>query len=87
MEFFKYYILIVLAITILLMLIFALKSHRFFKTLFFNALFGILSLTIINLTSRFSGVYIPVNYYSAATGGVLGLPGIFGLLIANFIFI
>ncbi len=87
MGIFKIIILSVLGLTALLILFFALKSRRFFKTIFLNALLGILAITVLNLTSRFSGVYIPVNYYSAGTGAVLGLPGVFGLLIANFIFI
>ncbi len=87
MDILKYIILSVLGMTVLLILFFAIKSRKFFKTLFLNVFLGIIALAVLNLTSGFSGVYIPLNYYSAGTGAVLGLPGILGLLIANFIFI
>lgn len=87
MEILKYIILSALGITVLLILFFALKSRKFFKTLFFNAFLGITALAVIDITSKFSGVYIPVNYYTVGASGVLGLPGVFGFLISNFIFI
>lgn len=76
-----------LGLTALILLIIALYSKSFFKTLFLNALSGIGILIVINLTAKSSGVYIPVNYYTVSCAGVLGLPGVFGLLIANLIFL
>ena len=55
--------------------------------MFLNAVSGLAVLLIINLTTKFTGVYIPANYFTVASSGVLGLPGVFGVLIANFIFI
>lgn len=87
MEFLKIFILSLLGLTALILIILALYSKSFFKTLFLNLLSGIGILIIINLTSKFSGVHIPVNYCTISCAGTLGLPGVFGLLIANFIFI
>lgn len=87
MEILKYVILSVLGLTLLFIFFFAIKSRKFFKTIFLNAILGILAVAVLNLTSGFSGVYIPLNYYSAGTSAVLGLPGVLGLLVANFIFI
>ena len=87
MEIVKYIMFAILGLTVFLMLIFALKSRKFFKILFLNAALGIGAIILIDLTAKFSGVYIPVNYWTVGAGGVLGLPGVFGVLISNFIFI
>ena len=87
MEFLKYFFIVIIGITALILLIFALYSRKFLKTMFLNAVSGLAVLLIINLTTKFTGVYIPANYFTVASSGVLGLPGVFGVLIANFIFI
>lgn len=87
MEFLKIFFLSLLGLTALILLIMALYSKSFIKTLFFNAVSGIGILIIINLTSKFTGVHIPLNYYTVSAAGVLGLPAVLGLLIANFIFL
>jgi pro-sigmaK processing inhibitor BofA len=87
MEIMKYFIIGVISITVLMILIFALKSRKFFKTLFINALLGLGAIAIIDITSKYTGVHIPINYWTASAGGILGLPGVFGVLISNFIFI
>lgn len=87
MEILKYGILSVLGLSALIILILAIRSRKFFKTILFNAFLGIGALAIIDLTSKYSGVYIPINYWTVGTGGLLGIPGICGVLISNFIFI
>lgn len=87
MEFLKYFFIILLSLTGVVLLIIALYSKGFFKTLLLNAAAGIICFAAINLTSRYTGVCIPINYYSASFSTVLGLPGVFGMLIANFIFV
>lgn len=87
MEIIKYLIISVVCLAVLIILFFALKSRKFFKIIFVNALFGIGAIGLINLTAKFSGVNIAVNYWTVGAGGVLGLPGVFGILISNFIFL
>lgn len=70
-----------------LYLIFAAKTKKPFKTIFFYAFLGLLGLILTNLTSTFSGVHIPVNAYSLGCSAALGLPGTIGLLILRIIFI
>lgn len=60
---------------------FCIGSKKPFKYLLLNLLSGILALAVVNLTTRFSGVHIPVNPYSAGAGAVFGIPAVFGLLI------
>ena len=67
-------------------LILAVGTKKPFKTIVLYAFMGVATLTMINLTSKFSGVYIPVNAYTLGSSAALGLPGTIGLLILRIIF-
>lgn len=84
-----YYIfaIILLSIFFLTIILFAIKSHRFIKTLIFNAFFGISILAIIDLTEKFTGIYIPLNAYSVVGSGTFGVPVVCGLLLMQVIFV
>ncbi len=66
----------ILSLHTLVILFFALKSHKFFKTLLFNAFLGLCVLAIIDLTAKYSGLYIPLNPYSVISSGVFGIPAV-----------
>ncbi len=72
------------ALTILLMAIYSGKPIR---KLILNSLFGIITLLLINLTKKFTGVYIPVNVISVVGVTVFSIPAVIGLLVLNLIFI
>ena len=66
--------------------IFAAGTNKPFKTIFFYAFLGLVGLTAVNLTSKFSGVYIPINAYTLGSSAILGLPGTVSLLLLRMIF-
>jgi len=66
--------------------IFAAETKKPFKTIFFYAFLGLLGLVAVNLTAKFSGVYIPINAYTLSSSAALGLPGTVSLLILRIIF-
>lgn len=66
--------------------IIAAKTKKPFKTIFSFAALGLLGLMVINLTSKFSGVYIPVNVYTVSLNAALGLPATITLLLLRLIF-
>lgn len=66
--------------------IFAVKTKKPFKTIFLYAFIGLLGLILVNLTSKFSGVTIPINGYTLGFSSALGLPGTVCLLILKTIF-
>ena len=66
--------------------IFAAGTKKPFKTIFLYAFLGILGFVAVNLTTKFSGVYIPINAYTLGTSAALGLPGTISLLILKVIF-
>ena len=87
MEALKILCLSLLGITAFLILIFAVKSKKFFKTLLFNAFLGITLLAITDLTSKFTGVYIPINEYTVTGSAVFSVPALCAFLAMKFIFI
>lgn len=80
-----YIILFLASIFYLAIMIFAKKGRGFFRIQFFNAFTGIVILFIINLTSKFTNVFLPINYVTVITSSFFGMPGVCGLMLGNFI--
>ncbi len=87
METLKILCLSLLGITAFMIFIFALKSKKPFKVLLFNAFMGLTLLAIIDLTSKFTGVYIPINEYTVTGSAVFSIPALCAFLAMNFIFV
>ena len=85
MDFLKYAVYILLGITYFYILILSIKSRKPFRFLFLNALCGVCVILLINLTQKFTGVFIPINQYTVVGSSTLGIPAIIGFLILNFI--
>lgn len=83
----KIAVLILLAVTELIILINAFKSRKPFTTLLINALSGILAIVVINITKNYSGVSIPLNWFTVLGGAAFGIPSACGYLLAAFLFI
>ncbi len=60
------------------------SKHPVKKTIF-NILIGIFSLIAVNISSTFTGVFIPVSLLSLGVAAVLGLPGVTMILMLNMI--
>ena len=87
LDYFKLGVIIWVALCLLVFFVFAIKSKHFFKTIFLNAFFGLSVLAIINLTSKYSGIYIPINPISVFCASNFSISGICGLLILNLVFV
>ena len=81
----KAFFIVILCVFALCLLFFAIKSHKFFKTLLFNAFLGLCVLAIIDLTGKFSGMYIPLNWYSVGGSAVFGIPAVCFFLLMQII--
>ena len=68
-------------------LVLAAKTGRPIRTILLYALVGLGAMALINLTTHFSGVSIPVNAYTVGVNAALGLPGTVGLLFTRLIFL
>ena len=87
MEIFKILFIVFLSVFALLFLFFSIKTKRFFQSLLINALAGLSVIIIINLTKRFTGIFIPINEYSVIISSAFGAPGVIALLLINIIFL
>lgn len=85
MKAFFIFNIVVLSVFALVVLFFAIKSHKFFKTLLFNAFLGVCVLAIVDLTSKLSGIYIPINWYSVGSSATFGIPAVCLLLVLQII--
>lgn len=52
-----------------------------------NSLLGIGTVIILNLTQKYTGIYIPINLYSVSAASIYGIPAVCGLLILKLIII
>ena len=86
MEILKYITISLLSLSAFIIFCFAVKSKKILKTLLLNGFMGICLLAIIDLTSRFTGVHIPINIYTVSGSAVFGIPALIGFLLLGFIF-
>lgn len=70
-----------------LYIILAAKTKKPFKTIMAYSFLGVLGIIIINITARFSGIYIPINGYTLGCSAAFGLPGTVGILLLRMIFL
>lgn len=65
------------------LLILHIKSHKMIKSIFLNAILGFAAIAVINLTQKFTGVHIPLNWYTVGGSGIFGLPCVCGIILAQ----
>jgi len=75
-----------LVIYAIIMLAFAYKTKKTMKTLFISALVGIVTLTLLNTVSSYTGVYIAVNPWTVGGAATFGIPGVVALITVRLFF-
>ena len=63
------------------LLILHIKSHKLLKSIILNASLGLAAIAIINLTQKFTGVFVPINWWTIGGSGVFGLPYVCGIIL------
>lgn len=86
MQFIKVSYIIILVIYTLFLIYFCFKNGRFIRTLLLSALSGVLTFTVVNFLSIYSGVGIAVNWWTLGTSSLFGMPGVLGLLTVRMFF-
>ena len=76
MEYFNYIVIGFLCIAVLTVLVFALRTKKFFKTLLTSAIIGESVLLILYFTSSFTAFSIELTPFTLGTSGIFGLPGV-----------
>lgn len=87
LENLKIGVIILLGISALIMMILYLLSKNPIKTLLVNILFGATVLIILNFTTKYTGIRIPINPYTLIGCTVYGTPGVVGYLLSSIIFL
>ena len=87
MEILKYIVLSLVIISELIILFFAGKSGRFIKVLFLNAIIGIIAVVVVNVTSKYTNCYIPINLFTVVFPSTFGIPAVIGIVLLKFIFL
>lgn len=54
--------------------------------LLLNVAIGILIIVLVNTFGGSIGLHIPFNIITALVSGILGIPGVLGLVLINYIF-
>ena len=62
------------------------KNKRPFKRAFISLFTGVLALLAVNLSSIFTGVYLPVSLLSILISLIGGIPGVTLMLVLNLYF-
>ena len=86
MEILKIITIAALVIYGILFLVFSLLEKRPVYTILLFMLVGVISMLVINITSSFTGIYIPLNLYTLLTSAFGGVPGVVTLLLLKIIF-
>lgn len=86
MEFLKYGGMALLGVGALAIFICSIRGGKPLKSLFINALVGVAVLAIIDLTTKYTGVHIPINGYTAIGAVCYGVPAVCGFLVLPLIF-
>lgn len=69
----------------LVLLILAACTEKAGKTLLFSCGSGLAALFIIHFTAQYSGVALPLNWYTLGGSAALGVPGVITLLLLQVI--
>lgn len=86
MEILKYFAIALLSVTAIVIIGFMLKSGRPFKYIILNAVIGLAAIFLVDITSRFTGVHIPINEWTVSGSAGYGIPAVCGFLILQLIF-
>ena len=61
------------------------KSGNFFKSVFLSVFYGLSALFAVNFIGGFTGLHIPLNFFSLIVSAVSGLPGVIFLVVTDLI--
>ena len=86
MAFFKYSALILCVLYAIAVLVIGIVGRKPIRCILLNVVIGIVSLVAVNLTTRFTGVQIPVNEWTVGGSATFGISGVCGILLLKLVF-
>ncbi len=61
------------------------KLRKLWVSLLFSTVTGLGALYLVNLTGSFTGVWVPLNFFSVPVAALGGIPGVIILLLLRLI--
>lgn len=86
MTFLKYSGIAAVVLSGLVLLIVCVLGRKPLRCIILNIIIGIAGLAAVNMTARFTGVYIPVNEWTVSGSAIFGIPGVCGIILLQVIF-
>ncbi len=86
MTFLKYSGIAAVVLSGLAILIVCVLGRKPLRCIILNIAIGVAALAAVNITARFTGVYIPVNEWTVGGSAVFGMPGVCGIILLQMIF-
>ena len=83
----KWLAIIILALGAFCVLWFCFKSRKPIRYLLINFAVSAAAFMVINLTEKYTGIRIPVNYFTVTASAVFGVPAVIALLVLRLIFV
>lgn len=75
-----------LVLSVLIIIISAIKTKRFFSCVILSALQGIIAVFASNALGLVTGLHLSLNAYTIAASAIGGTPAVIGLIILEIIF-
>lgn len=79
----KIFLAVIFGIWVLTVLIFYIKSKKFFTALFFCALQGVCALFAVNILGSFISIHLPINGWTIGISSFAGVSGVIMLLLCD----
>lgn len=86
MTFYDYLMMSLAILAVLIVLIYAMKTKHFFKTILSSAVIGLFTLIVLYLFSPITGFKLEVTPYTLGGSVVFGLPGVVCMSLAKMLF-
>ncbi|MDO4743278.1 MAG: pro-sigmaK processing inhibitor BofA family protein [bacterium] len=86
MQVLKWSLIALAILYVLIEMFFLIKTKKPLKTFLIYAFIGLCSITVINIISKYTGVYINLNCWTVGAGTVFSIPGVFALIVVKMFF-
>ncbi len=86
MTVFDYSIIVLAILSVVVVLLFAVRTKKFLKTMLTSATIGLATLFILYFTSGLTGFKLELTPYTLGGSVIFGLPGVLCMVVAKIIF-
>ncbi len=85
MTFYDYLMIALAVIAVVVVLVFTLRTGKFFKTLLWSAVWGLSAMIVLWAFSPLTGFKLEFTPLSIGTGAIFGLPGVICMAVTKML--